>query len=67
MIQDDDEAGPFDFRSILKRSEYAPTASLKKRNGTGGRPPSPRIIKSPPVEPIKTPQVVYDEESVIEL
>ena len=62
LTQDDDEAGPFDFRSILRKSDFAPTASLKKRKGCGGRP-IPRIIKSPP----ETPQVVYDEDSVIDL
>lgn len=65
-LQDDDEAGPFDFRSILRKSDFAPTASLKKRKGSGGRP-IPRIVKSPPEPTIQTPSVVYDEDSVIEL
>ena len=27
----DDDAGPYDFRSLLKKSDFAPTASLRKR------------------------------------
>ena len=66
-IQDVD-SGPFDFRSILKRSDYAPTDSLRRRNGPNGRP-IPRIIKSPATddEMVQSVSVTYDDESAIEL
>merc|ERR1719464_1089477 len=63
----DADSGPFDFRSILKRSDYAPTDSLRRRNGPNGRP-IPRIIKSPAPsdETQQSVSVTYNEESAIE-
>jgi hypothetical protein len=65
----DDGDGPFDFRSILRKSEFAPTESLRRRRGNNGAQPNiPRIVKSPVHEVIEyTPSVVYDEDTVIDL
>lgn len=65
---DDETSGPFDFRSILKKSSFAPTESLRRRKGANGPRPIPRIIKSQPSnEEVEIPKVEYNEDSVIEL
>ena len=68
-MQDDDESGPFDFRSILRKSEFAPTDSLRRRRGGGQGKAIPRIVKSPaePTTPIQAAIVVYDSDSAIDL
>lgn len=63
----DEDAGPFDFRSILKKSTFAPTESLRRRKGSGSRP-IPRIVKSPATEDEGfLPNVIFNDESAIEL
>lgn len=65
---EDETSGPFDFRSILKKSNFAPTESLRRRKGASGPRPIPRIIKSQPSnEEVEIPKVEYNEDSVIEL
>lgn len=63
----DDGTGPFDFRALLKKSEFAPTDSLRRRRGLeggnggrghlGGRGGSGR-----PIPVLKTP--TYDGSGV---
>ena len=63
----DDIDGPFDFRSILKKSEFAPTDSLRRRDNN--RPKVPAIVKSPVDDIVfqQQPSVVYDDGDAIEL
>jgi hypothetical protein len=30
---EEDSSGPFDFRTLLKKTDFAPTASIRKRKG----------------------------------
>ncbi len=64
----DENDGPFDFRSILKKSNFAPTESLRRRKGASTNRPIPRIIRSQASndEPL-VPNIVYNDDSVIEL
>merc|ERR1719468_180703 len=59
----DDTSGPFDFRSILKKSDFAPTDSLRRRKGSSNRP-IPRIIKSQASsDQVQAVTVTYDEDN----
>ncbi len=77
------DRGPFDFRTILRKTDFAPTASLRRRRGLDAAPqdpgcktqhPLPRLV-FPPAAPAEakvvpkqaTTLLILDSEEVVEL
>ena len=53
----DDDGGVFDFRSLLKKTDFAPTASMKRRKGgKNNEPPSIPVLR-PVKASVSTPEI----------
>lgn len=72
--EEDQQEGTFDFRTILRKTDFAPTASLRLRKGLspGQRAPIPKLTPAPPSEEVQqsqqttaaSPAVVFNETVV---